>query len=346
MHGDVQIWNVCKSRKDNPATYEEKSIFGIKFWTPISSGRIRICSEETEDAIVILQKCNPQSFEQKEVLERRLFVLNDDGEEIVDMSDDDFDDDFGDDDDDLDETVLETSPQSAIEADDVFEESDPSYDFAPVATEESVSVDNSPKSIDQLLELAQKAKKGGDSDKAIQYFSDILDLDPTHDIATQEIVNLMSGGGGFDDDIDPDDFGVIEDTSPVVKESSTGISQPAFFTTSSQLSKGMGYVFVGMFDEARRVCSGTDLGLVVTAITYLEEGNLRKAKELQGFIDNASNRQGIVYCENFYGSWQKYTRDRKKYGSCKKALAEMKETNPNYRNDECECLLDALEMLD
>ena len=61
-----------------------------------------------------------------------VFVLNDDGEEIVDMSDDDFDDDFGDDfDDDLDETVAETSPQSAIEADDVFEESDPSYDFAP-----------------------------------------------------------------------------------------------------------------------------------------------------------------------------------------------------------------------
>ena len=173
------------------------------------------------------------------------------------MSDDDFDDDFGDDfDDDLDETVAETSPQSASESDDVFEESDPSYDFAPVAKEESVSVDNSPKSIEQLLELAQKAKKGGDSDKAIQYFSDILDLDPTHDIATQEIVNLMSGGGGFDDDIDPDDFGVIEDTSPVVKESSGGISQPAFFTTSSQLSKGMGYVLVGMFDEARRVCSG------------------------------------------------------------------------------------------
>ena len=39
-----------------------------------------------EEAIAILQKCNPQSFEQKEVLERRLFVLNDDGEEIVDMS--------------------------------------------------------------------------------------------------------------------------------------------------------------------------------------------------------------------------------------------------------------------
>ena len=190
----------------------------------------------------------------------------------------------------------------------------------PVATEESVPVDNSPKSIEQLLELAQKAKKGGDSDKAIQYFSDILDLDPTHDIATQEIVNLMSGGGGFDDDIDPDDFGVIEDMSPVVKESSGGISQPAFFTTSSQLSKGMGYVLVGMFDEARRVCSGTDLGeVVVTAITYLEEGNLRKAKELQGFIDNASNRQGIVYCE-VYGSWQKYTRDRKKYVHVKKHL--------------------------
>ena len=32
--------------------------------------------------------------------------------------------------------------------------------------------------------------------------------------------------------------------------------------------------------------------------------------------------------------------------SDKKALTEMKEINPNYRNDECECLLDALEMLD
>ena len=137
----------------------------------------------------------------------------------------------------------------------------------------------------------------------------------------------MSGGGGFDDDIDPDDFGVIEDTSPVAKESSGGISQPAFFTTSSQLSKGMGYVFVGMFDEARRVCSGTDLGeVVVTAITYLEEGNLRKAKELQGFIDNASNRQGIVYCESFMGHCKVYAR-QEKIRSCKKALAEIKEIN-------------------
>ena len=158
----------------------------------------------------------------------------------------------------------------------------------------------------------------------------------------------MSGGSGFDDDIDPDDFGMIEDTSPVVKDSHSSLttSSTAFFTTSSQLSKGMGYVLVGMFDEARRLCSGTELGdAVVTAITYLEEGNLRKAKELQSFIDSASNRKGIVYCEALWVMAKVYAR-QEKIRSCKKALAEIKEIDPNYRSDECECLLDALEMLD
>ena len=126
---------------------------------------------------------NEQEIDAAQALRYRVFYEEQGATPIKDMAArkrdyDDFDDDFGDD---LDETGAEQSLQGSISDsdDDVFEESDASYDYAPVAKEEIASTENSPKSIDELLERAQKAKKSGDTDMAIQYFSDILDLDPT-----------------------------------------------------------------------------------------------------------------------------------------------------------------------
>ena len=315
--------------KSNP---DAKDCFGLQVLLIES-----LCAEQKKDAaIAILQQMQTESFEQKEVVERRLFVLNDDGEEIIDMSEDDFDDDF----DDAEPTVANT-PTQRDDFDDSEDDSSSVQNFEPSKAETSaLKVDDTPKDIDQLLALAKVAKEKGDTDSAIKYLSDILDLDPSHDVATTEIVNLMSGGGSFDDDIDPDNFGFIEE--PISAPSTTS---SAFFVDSPHLSKAMGFVFLGMFDEARRMCSGTDLGdAVITAMTFLEEGNLRKAKELQNVIDETSSINS-VYCEALWVMAKIYAR-QEKIRSCKKFLSEMSEIDPNYRYDERECLMNALDLLD
>lgn len=271
-----------------------------------------------------IQKLTNLSQEAQIDIQTRLTVLGlltDDDEVLDDIIEDDLmDDELGDDD-----------------------LKDDSLDETNISSDEEVQEDNT---VDTLVIQAESLAANGDTEGAIDVYTQVLDLDPNNEHALTRIPELMTMGNQADDfgaleddgdfvDIDPEQFSFAD---PAVTSTPGPVSIPATPTVidgasdDDALSTARAYLLIGMPKKTIDLLNNRKdvASLAVLGQAQLQREELRAARNtLEDALEDA-NEGSLDHLEILWALAQVFTQ-QEKARSALRVLDDISSISPSWR---------------